>query len=116
MNNDQLDTILAETLKRDAATLRENEAAAVRVLARLGSLPRQRAQFWRWPGVLLDWQFAPAWPRMAALASCAALGFAIGIAGLGRHPDASAAPYSFVSGADFGAIAMGTGGANGDEP
>ena len=35
--------------------------------------------------MLLDWQFAPAWPRMAALACCAVLGFAIGIAGLDRQ-------------------------------
>jgi hypothetical protein len=116
MNKDRLDTILTETLRRDAATPRENETAAARVLARLSSLPRQQAIFWRWPGILLDWQFAPAWPRMAALASCAVLGFAIGIAGFDRRPDQSASPYSFVSGADFGAIAMGTGRANGDEP
>ena len=37
--------------------------------------------------VLLDWQFAPAWPRMAALACCAALGFYVGIAGLDRRFD-----------------------------
>jgi hypothetical protein len=34
--------------------------------------------------VLLDWQFTPAWPRVAALASCAAIGFMVGITGLDR--------------------------------
>ena len=52
-----------------------------------GPLPRQRQPFWRLPAVLLDWQFAPAWPRMAALAGCLALGFVIGIAGLDRPFD-----------------------------
>ena len=32
----------------------------------------------------LDWQFTPAWPRVAALACCAAIGFMIGITGLDR--------------------------------
>jgi hypothetical protein len=32
--------------------------------------------------VLLNWDLAPAWPRMAALAGCAVFGFAIGIAAL----------------------------------
>ena len=66
-------------------------AAAQRLdaaLARLDApLPRQWGPFWRLPTVLLDWQFAPAWPRMAALACCAVLGFAIGIAGLDRQFD-----------------------------
>ena len=35
--------------------------------------------------MLLDWQFAPAWPRVAALACCAALGFFIGLAGVDRQ-------------------------------
>ena len=40
--------------------------------------------WWRWPAVLLDWEFAPAWPRVAALACCAAIGFMVGITGLDR--------------------------------
>jgi hypothetical protein len=114
MNKDRLDIILSETLKRDAATPLAEEAAAARVLARLGTLPRQKMPFWRLPGVLLDWEFAPAWPRMAALASCAVLGFTIGIAGLDERPDPASAPYSFVSGADFGSIAITPG--SGDPP
>ncbi len=75
-------------LARHAAAQAAADAAVERVLARLDApLPRQQASFWRLPAFLLDWQFAPAWPRMAALACCAALGFAIGIAGLDRQID-----------------------------
>jgi hypothetical protein len=116
MNDDRLDAILSETLKRDAVPQQANEAAALRVLTRLGALPRQKMPLWRLPGILLDWEFAPAWPRVAALASCAVLGFAIGIAGLDQRPNPSAAPYSFVSGADFGSIALPSGSQSGDEP
>ncbi len=114
MNDDRLDAILSETLKRDAVLPEAIDAAAARVLARLGTLPRQKVLFWRLPGLLLNWEFAPAWPRMAALASCAVLGFAIGIAGLDERPDPASAPYSFVSGADFGSIAITPG--SGDPP
>lgn len=71
-------------LTRTAARPVDDEATAVRVLARLTELPAQKRPFWHWPLVLLDWQFAPAWPRMAALACCAAVGFVVGIAGLDR--------------------------------
>jgi hypothetical protein len=101
-NKDRLDAILSETLRRDAAVTRADEAAAARVLARLSTLPRQKLPFWRLPGVLLDWQFAPAWPRMAALAGCAVIGFAIGLTGVDRASGPQGSPYSFVSGADFG--------------
>jgi hypothetical protein len=114
MNDERLEALLRDTLSRDAANEQANEAAAMRVLARLGSLPRQKISFWHLPGVLLNWEFAPAWPRMAALASCAALGFAIGIAGFDERADPASAPYSFVSGADFGSIA--TAPLSGDEP
>ena len=109
MNNDRLDAILSETLKRDANISRDDEAAAMRVLARLSSLPRQDRPFWRLPGVLLDWQFAPAWPRVAALASCAVIGFAIGLSGVDRTVNPAAAPYSFVGDADLGGSLLGGG-------
>ena len=71
----------------------EDAAAAARVLTRLSApLPRQKVPLWRLPAVLLDWQFAPAWPRVAALACCLAIGFMVGLAGLDRpydHLDAS---------------------------
>ena len=76
---------LDAALARHAAARAAADAAIERVLTRLEApLPRQQASLWRLPPVLLDWQFAPAWPRMAALACCAVLGFAIGIAGLDR--------------------------------
>lgn len=89
MTNDEFDTVLDRALKRHLQAPQKDEAAAAaRVLDRLaGELPRQHRPWWRWPIVLLDWQFAPAWPRMAALAGSLALGFVIGIAGLDRGID-----------------------------
>jgi hypothetical protein len=86
MTDEQFEDFLRNTMKRDAKTA---DADAVdRVLARLrGPLPRQKQPLWRLPTVLLNWDFAPAWPRMAALACCAALGFVVGIAGLDRPFD-----------------------------
>ncbi len=79
---------LDAALSRHGRAIRPDEAALHRVASRLaGPLPRQKAPFWRLPTVLLDWQFAPAWPRMAALACCAMIGFAIGITGLDRQFD-----------------------------
>jgi hypothetical protein len=76
------------------------------VLARLSRpLPRQKVPFWRLslPAVLLDWQFAPAWPRMAALGACAVVGFAIGISGVDRHIDRFDSPFAVAS-RDLGAV------------
>lgn len=64
-----------------------DNASLARVLAGLAPLPRQKSPFWRLPVVLLDWKFAPAWPRVAALACCAALGFVVGISGFDRRID-----------------------------
>jgi hypothetical protein len=77
----QFDALLAKTTARDADN---DDASAARVLTRLSSLPAQTKPFWQWPSVLLNWQFAPAWPRMAALACCAVVGFMFGLAGLDR--------------------------------
>src|ERR1700761_1898075 len=80
----RLDALLA----RHTQITQDNDDAVARVMMRLaGPLPRQKVPFWRWPTVLLDWEFSPAWPRVAALACCAALGFYIGIAGLDRPLD-----------------------------
>jgi hypothetical protein len=88
MDNEQLDNFLETALKRQMQVVPADEAAVERVLRRLSApLPRQRQPLWRLPSVLLNWEFAPAWPRMAALACCAALGFVIGIAGLDRQFD-----------------------------
>jgi hypothetical protein len=109
MTNRQFEEFLTDALRRRAEIPQSDSAAeraaVERVLKRLsGPLPRQKISFWRLPAVLLDWQFAPAWPRVAALAGCAAIGFAIGISGLDRHLDSSDAPYSIASGGDLGSV------------
>src|SRR5471030_3489215 len=105
MENEQFETLLSQTLKRQTETPEADAAAAERILRRLNRpLPRQKISFWRWPEVLLDWQFAPAWSRVAALACCAALGFVIGIAGVDRRFDEGAAPFAVASRADIGSI------------
>jgi hypothetical protein len=102
MTDEQLESFLKTALKREAPPA--DEAAVDRVLKRLsGPLPRQKQPFWRLPGVLLDWQFAPAWPRMAALACCAALGFVIGIAGLDRPLDRLDGSFT-IANRDIGSI------------
>jgi hypothetical protein len=79
IGEDPLDVMLRQHFGGGAAET--DDASAARVLATLAQpLPAQR-QSWRlWPRELLDWRFAPAWPRLAALACCAALGFAVGVA------------------------------------
>lgn len=83
----RLDLLLARAMRADlpAATVPVDEAATgvVNALA-AAELPRQRRGmlWWALPRPLLDLDFAPAWPRAAALASVAALGFAVGLFGL----------------------------------
>jgi hypothetical protein len=74
---DQLAALLQQHF--DSHVDAEHDAAAgARVLAALARpLPPQRRSRRLWPAELLDWNFAPAWPRLAALAGCAALGFAV---------------------------------------
>ncbi len=102
MNEEQFEDILKAALKRNVETTQADDTAVARVLTRLAApLPRQKMPFWRLPAVLLDWQFAPAWPRMAVLASCAVLGFLIGMAGLDRTFDrADAASLTLFDDAD----------------
>jgi hypothetical protein len=105
MNNKQSDDFLEDALKRQTQARPADDAAVERVLNRLAApLPRQKVPLWRLPGVLLDWQFAPAWPRVAALACCAALGFVIGIAGVDRRFDGGGSPFTVASSADLGSI------------
>lgn len=88
MNEEHFEQLLRQALRREDPASTDVD----RVLKRIaGPLPRQKFALRRLPAVLLDWQFAPAWPRVAALACCAALGFVIGIAGVDRQfgPDAS---------------------------
>jgi len=86
MNTQEFDALLTRALERQD---KADDAAVERVKARLaGPLPRQQLPFWRLlPTVLLDWQFAPAWPRVAALGACAVIGFAIGLSGVDRRID-----------------------------
>lgn len=80
-NARELDAMLA----RYSAVSAEDEQSALRVVGKLnGPLPRQKQPFWRVPAALLDWQFAPAWPRLAALAGCMLIGFSVGFAGVDR--------------------------------
>jgi hypothetical protein len=105
MDNEQFETLLSRALKRQPETPEADAATAERVLKRLsGPLPRQKMSFWRMPAVLLDWQFAPAWPRVAALACCAILGFMFGIAGLDRSTDLRGAPFVISNSGDIGSI------------
>ena len=105
MTEAQFEKFLESALKRNAATPQADEAAVGRVLTRLaGPLPRQKFAFWRLPTVLLDWQFAPAWPRVAALACCAALGFGIGLTGLDRQFEPINAPFAAATRADLGSV------------
>ena len=116
MNNEQFDKLIESALKRRVMEP-VDEAAVNRVLSRVsGPVPRQRRPFWRLPTVLLDWQFAPAWPRMAALACCAALGFFVGIAGLDRRFDDPAAAPAFVGGGGIGATTFETQAITGARP
>ena len=101
MNEEKFEKLLAKTLERRQPP----QGDVDRMLKRLaGPLPRQKLAFWRLSAVLLDWQFAPAWPRVAALACCAVLGFVIGLAGLDRQFDADAASFAASSRADIGSV------------
>lgn len=99
------DARLEAMLAGFAKVTAEDERGAMRVLAKLnGPLPRQKQPFWRVPAALLDWQFAPAWPRVAALACCALIGFGIGIAGVDRS---LAEPETPVASRDIGSMVFG---------
>ena len=62
-----------------------HELAEQRVLARLDKLPPQKRAFAWWPAALTDVNFAPAWPRLAALAGAAVLGITIGFSSIGTR-------------------------------
>jgi hypothetical protein len=120
MSDSQFEEFLANALKRAdraQADKAADEAAAARIMARLaGPLPRQKMPFWRLPAVLLDWQFALAWPRVAALAGCAVLGFATGLAGIDRRYDQPPASYSLANITDPGSSMFEPGPLTGGRP
>jgi hypothetical protein len=105
MSNDEFQNFLDGALKRTTKAPPVDDAGVARVLKRLSPpLPRQKISLWRLLPVLLDWQFAPAWPRVAALACCAALGFYVGITGLDRPFDQLGAPAAVAGQTDLGII------------
>ena len=104
MTNDEFQVFLEAALKRLTKAPPVDEVAVARVMARLTTLPRQKLTLRRLPAVLLDWQFAPAWPRLAALTGCLALGFLIGLAGLDRRIDHADAQFAVATSADIGTV------------
>jgi ferric-dicitrate binding protein FerR (iron transport regulator) len=104
--------IFAQARALDALIAREAPAPAdaTSVLRALTArpLPPQRRHFlWRrWPSELLTLDFAPAWPRLAALAGVAALGFIIGLIDIGPMTISTSGdePASIVADNDLGAV------------
>jgi|SRR6185436_13951981 len=76
---------LEASLRRVMTARNADDAATQRILARLETLPPQKRTFAWWPAALMDWNFAPAWPRLAALAGAAALGISIGLSNFGTR-------------------------------
>lgn len=80
MSDEQLEA----ALRRVMATSPE-ELATKRLLQLLQPLPPQKRAFAWWPAALMDVSFAPAWPRLAALAAAAVLGMSIGLSSVGTR-------------------------------
>jgi hypothetical protein len=110
--DDTAPAALAQARALDALIAREAPAGgdATGVLRALAArpLPPQRRRFlWRqWPSELLTLDFTPAWPRLAALAGVAALGFVIGLVDLGPMTVGANGedPASIVAENDIGAV------------
>jgi hypothetical protein len=97
---DPRDDALDKTLHRLFASSPEDDAAALRLLSNFNrALPAQKPRFALWPRFLLNREFGPAWPRVAALACSIALGFAAGLSGIDRQLQGSA--YGVASSSDF---------------
>jgi hypothetical protein len=79
------DELISRRLK---AGQHADERSASRVVSALAAkpLPRQRHSWFRsWPRALLNNDFAPAWPRLAALACVALIGCTVGFFGPGTR-------------------------------
>ena len=76
-----------QRLRRVMATSRADETCRGRAPAGAARspLPPQKRAFAWWPAALMDWNFAPAWPRVAALAGAAVLGISIGLSNVGTR-------------------------------
>jgi hypothetical protein len=103
--------VFAQARALDALIVRDaaGELDAMGVLRALSArpLPAQRRRFlWRrWPSELLTLDFAPAWPRLAALAGVAVLGFVLGLTDLGPTTLGSGDDAaSIVADNDIGAV------------
>lgn len=70
------------------------------------TLPPQKRAFACWPAALTDWNFAPAWPRVAALACAAVLGVTVGLSSLGMRLAADLDLVRVASSDDIGANAF----------
>jgi len=97
---DKLDDLLKISL---AAPADENEAARRVMDALAKPLPRQSGALWQLPAALLDWQFAPAWPRVAMLAACALIGFVVGMGNL-DYFDGTPSSFTSASASDLAAL------------
>lgn len=75
--SEPLDEVISRHMHEGDAA---DEASANRVMNALhGPLPRQRHSLLdHWPSLLLNRDFAPAWPRLAALACVAMFGCMVG--------------------------------------
>jgi hypothetical protein len=80
MSDHELETALRRVMESNPEDL-----AAQRVLGKLQPLPPQQGAFAWWPAALMDLSFAPAWPRLAALACAAVLGISIGLSSYGAR-------------------------------
>ncbi|MBV9348570.1 MAG: hypothetical protein JOZ70_05905 [Pseudolabrys sp.] len=97
---DKLDALLKNHLAAGA----DDPGSAQRVLTALAApLPRQRGAWRRLPGALLDWQFAPAWPRVAVLAACAGIGFVVGLGSM-DYFDGTPSPFASAAASDVTAL------------
>lgn len=83
-----------------AASDPQADAATERVLRALATqpLPPQKRPFaLHWPSVLLNFDFTPSWPRVAAFSACVALGFVVGLTGIDTRIDEAMAGRSMAS-------------------
>ncbi len=105
----RLDALIVRGMAPRAAAGAE-EAAASHIMAALNRpLPAQRRRaLWRWwPAELTNFDLAPAWPRIAALAGVAVLGFALGLVGVDtRLAAGSALTRAAPADVDVSAIAL----------
>lgn len=84
-----------------------NAEGVARIVRRFESaLPPQQRSFAWWPAALTDWNFAPAWPRVAALACAAVLGISVGLSGLGMQLAAGLDLVRVASADDVGSHAF----------